>query len=89
MKIIPDSHCCGHQTGSIHGLTAVQIKNILGFASNVRDDDSKVKYSWGFRIGSEKAAVWDYKGSAREKEFSTWGDHATLRTIFGKHYFPG
>lgn len=52
-----------HNTGSMpSGITVAQINKVLGFKPNIDDDESKVKYSWGFTVDGKRAGIWDYKG---------------------------
>lgn len=88
MKIFPDPTAGGHRTGTLTGITKKEIDLTLGFTPNVDDDSEKVKYSWGFVVDDHQCGVWDYYGSWREKEFSTYGPHATLTAVFGTHYKP-
>lgn len=84
MKIVQDTSFVGtHRTGSINGLTAAKISKLLGFKPNMKDDPSKVVNSWQFRVDGKLCAVWDYRGSQKWNEFSTYGDHASLQKVFG------
>ena len=59
-------------------MTPEKIEEVLGFGPNVDDDPDKVTMSWGFKIGSERFGIWDYKGS----RWSTFGDRTILRRLF-------
>lgn len=82
-KIIPFDISGSHKQYQINNITAKEIEKILGFKSNMSDDDQKVKYSWGFKVNNKKCAIWDYKGSHKYNEFSAWGDYETLVSLFG------
>lgn len=87
MNITPIGHIGGtHRTGGLSGISAGEISNILGFKPNVQDDPDKVVNSWAGEGDGEQFAIWDYKGSHRYNEFSTWGDADTLSSIFGSNY---
>ena len=86
MEIKPVDESGDHRTGSVIGLSTTEIAEKIGFPANVDDDESKVKYSWGFTVDGERCGVWDYKGSHRHKIFSTWGPREALRKVFGEHY---
>lgn len=83
--IMPVNEVGDHRTGSLIGLTAEQISEKLGFKPNVNDDPDKVKYSWGFTVDGVRCGIWDYRGSYRGKEFSTFGPYEALVKVFGVH----
>jgi len=85
-EIVPVNEGGPHRTGTLTGITAKEITKILGFASNVDDYASKVKYSWGFKIGGKLCGIWDYKGSYRYKQFSTYGPDHIFKKLFGDRY---
>jgi hypothetical protein len=89
MKIQPDRTVTSHRTGGLSGLTKKDIDGILGFEPNVLDDPDKVKYSWGFRINGKPCAVWDWKGSHKNKQWSVFGPSDVLEAAFGRHYHRG
>lgn len=84
--IKPINQAGSHRTGTLSGTNAAEITKILGFKSNIADDPSKVRYSWGFEVDGKRCGIWDYKGSYRIGEFSTYGDPAVLAKIFGNRY---
>jgi len=86
MKIVPDNKCGSYRTGVLIDITVDEIAEALGFKANCIDDPDKVVNSWGFTIGDEYFGVWDYKGSHLLGCFSTFGDSAVLRELFGEHY---
>ena len=77
-----------YRTGTLVSISAEEIEKILGFSCNVKDDPSKVKYSWGFTVDGIKCAVWDYKGSYQVNQFSTFGPDTALAVVFGSRYSP-
>ena len=86
-KITPDETFVGtHRTGTIRNTTATRISEILGFEPNREDDPDKVVNSWQARVGDKIIAVWDYKGSHRHGQFSTYGDSKILSELFGESY---
>jgi hypothetical protein len=86
IKIIPDPHAGPHRTGELTGVSFPEICTVLGFPPNVDDDPNKVKYSWGFTIDGENFGIWDYKGGWQYNEWSTYGNKAVLRELFGSEY---
>jgi hypothetical protein len=86
MKIEATSQAGDYRTGSLQNITVSEINKLLGFKPNVIDDPTKVEHSWGFTVDGERCGVWDYKGSARHKSFSTFGPAEALRKVFGDRY---
>lgn len=87
MKIEPVEKFFGtHRNGGLTDISKPQIDKILGFKANVIDDPDKVKYSWAFTVDGVKCAIWDYKGSYREKFYSTFGPADVLKKVFGDYY---
>lgn len=89
MKVIPDSTAGGHKTGSLTRISKDEIDAALGFEPNVEDDADKVKYSWGFTADGVSCGIWDYKGSHRFNQYSTFGPDAVFQTLFGNRYTAG
>ena len=87
MNIIPRSDLSGsHRTGTLMGIGASTINDILGFEPNVDDDPHKVKYSWGFTVDGVVCGIWDYKDSSSRGIFSTFGPHEIFKKLFPNHY---
>lgn len=84
MKIIPFNEAGSHRTGTLSNVSAKDIKKILGFSANVKDDPSKVKYSWGFKADDVECGIWDYKGSHKVNSFSTYGPKNVFVELFGE-----
>jgi hypothetical protein len=82
MKIIPVDRVGPSRTGGLNGYSAKEIEKILGFSANCDDDPDKVKYSWGFTVDGKYCAIWDYKGSHKYNEFSTYGNRDVLNNLF-------
>ncbi len=88
--LIPNGIAGSHRTGTLVNITVEEISAVLGFGPNVEDDPLKVKHSWGFEHpGSGNYGIWDYKGSAEDNEFSTYGDKALFYHLFGDRYIHG
>jgi hypothetical protein len=68
------------------GLSKAEIDSILGFKPNVEDDPYKVKYSWGFTASKRRCAIWDWKGSYRDGEWSFYGNADIFRKLFGDEH---
>lgn len=88
ITVIPNPNVGGHRTGTLTNITKKDIDRVLGFTPNVEDDPDKVKYSWGFTVDGQEYGIWDYKGSWRDKEFSTYGPNNVFALLFGERYKP-
>lgn len=86
MNIEPCNTPGNHRTGSLVNITKADIEHILGFAPNVLDDPSKVQHSWGFTVDGVRCGIWDWKGSWRRREWSTWGPSEVLSQLFGSQH---
>lgn len=86
MKIKPIKKAGSHRTGTLTNISVEDINTILGFAPNVQDDPYKVKHSWGFKVGKHECGIWDYKGSEKWGEFSTYGPDTVFDKLFGDNY---
>ena len=81
MRVTPYDGSGSHKTGSLSSkLSLGTIIQILGFAPNVDDDESKVTASWGFKVDGVYCAIWDYKGS----RWSTFGPREKFIALFGE-----
>jgi hypothetical protein len=81
MKVLPVDET-GSKTGSMSGPSAKEIAEVLGFKANIEDDTDKVKYSWGFTVDGVHAAIWDYYGSWRQKEWSIYDPENVIAGLF-------
>lgn len=70
--IIPDNNIRSSKTATLTDTTYDEIINLLG-NPNVNDDESKVRWSWGFRYKDAEMAIWDWKGSGDYHEWSIYG----------------
>lgn len=86
LEIKPIQEHGQYRAGTLVNMTPAKIAKALGFEANLQGDPYKVKHEWGFQVGDSKFGIWDYKGSARYGEFSTYGDSAILKAIFGENY---
>ena len=86
MQIIPSDTVGSHRTGRLENITTGEVNGILGFGPNVDDDPDKVVNSWGFKAMGQNCAIWDYKGSHKYKQFSTYGSHEIFSMLFGNRY---
>lgn len=86
MKITPNPKAGSCRTGCLINTTVKEINVILGFTPNVDDDPDKVKHSWGFKADGEMCGIWDYKGSNKWGQFSTFGPPKVFTTLFGNKY---
>jgi hypothetical protein len=84
--ITPSDGSGSHKTGELTNITVAQITSILGFGPNLPGGDGKVVNEWGFTCDGKEGAVWDWKGSERFNQFSTWGDDKMLANLFGSKY---
>ena len=76
------------KTGALVETTRADVERLLGFPPNVRDDVGKVTCSWAFTVDGEPCAVWDWKGSLKVRQLSTWGPESALRKVFAERYLP-
>jgi len=89
--IVPNTNAGAHCMHRLFNLTAQDIQARLGFAANVKDDPSKVRYSWGFDVITEDGVtytdlgIWDYKGSYLFQHFSAFGPLEVLEALFPGH----
>ena len=85
IKIVPTTAFADgeYRSGTLVGMSVVDIEAKLGFPANRKDDFSKVSHSWGFKVNGVFCAIWIYRGSSR---LSTFGPAETLRILFGNHY---
>jgi hypothetical protein len=86
LEIKPVSKAGDCRTGSLSKITKKEIVKILGFEPNVKDDEFKVKYSWGFTVNGRRCGVWDYKGSHKDGLWSTYGPAQELAAVFGNRF---
>jgi hypothetical protein len=86
MKITPCNEPGDYATGYLCGYTKSEIDKIIGFEPNCKDDPLKVRYSWGFTVEingeAVRCGIWDYKGSHREKKWTTFGPAAVFAKLF-------
>ena len=79
MEIKPIQTDETHKTGSLPSSYSVKdINKALGFSPNVKDDEYKVKYSWGFTVDGVECAIWDYRGA----RWSVWDPSKVLSKVF-------
>ena len=72
-----------HKVGTLYA-SPERIEQVVGFPANCRDDESKVKYSWGFMYKGERLGIWDYYGSYRANMFSFFGPPSLIAELFGE-----
>jgi hypothetical protein len=75
-----------YRTGTLTGLTEIDVAERLGFPANRRDDPVNVGRSWGFRVDGMLCAVWRYRDAPY---FATFGPADAMRAVFGEHWTPG
>ena len=83
MDIRPINLSGSHKTGGLRNINVHKITAILGFAPNIADDPDKVVSSWGFTVNGIKCGIWDYKGSHKYGQFSTYGPSHIFTELFG------
>lgn len=72
-----------YRTCGLVNITKAQIMDVLGFAPNVDDDETKVVNSWAFNVnGRESCAIWDYKGSHLYNRWSCYDPAGVLPALF-------
>lgn len=89
MNIQPTDVRGSHRTGGLSGITAQEITALLGFEPNVEDDPDKVVHSWAALVDGDEIAIWDYYGSHKFDQFSTYGSGVALAAVFGDRYSAG
>jgi len=72
MIIKMDSNIASSKTYTLHGVSKEELEDTFG-PPNVRDDPYKVRWSWAFYADRIPCAVWDWKGSADDQEWSVYG----------------
>lgn len=85
-KIIQEECNGSHKTGQLSGISVDSVTRVLGFKPDGGDGGEKVKYNWDFKYRGHNCSVWDWKGSYRQKEFSTFGPSEILRELFGDNF---
>lgn len=85
-KVVPINEAGSHRTGTLVRVSKKRVDEVLGFKPNVPDDETKVKYSWGFKYRGHKCGIWDYYGSWRNEEFSTFGPKEVFEELFGTEH---
>jgi len=83
-KPVPVNTGGDQRTGTLDGITAQQITDVLGFGPNIDDDPDKVVNSWGFKYKGQRCGIWDYKGSHHDNAFSTFGPREIFVELFGE-----
>lgn len=86
MKITPINKAGSGRTGTLSDTSVKEIQTILGFEANCEDDPDKVKHSWGFEADGMRCGIWDYKGSEKWGQFSTYGPAEVFVNLFGNKY---
>lgn len=87
IKLVPIAFVSSHKQGTLVGLKKADIDRALGF-SHTSDGDGgyKVKYDWCFTADGVECAIWDWKGSDRDGEWSFYGPKEVFQRIFGSHH---
>ena len=76
-----------HRTGTLNDMTAAKIAEVLGHKNNFGPSgDGKVTMEWLFYADDEECAIWDYKGSAQDEQFSCYGPDEIFESLFGYNY---
>lgn len=81
-----DGWFSSHRTGTLYDINVSTINSILGFEGDSADDPDKVENSWKFTVDGIRCAIWDYKGSQRFGQFSTFGPNEVFEKLFGTNY---
>lgn len=81
-EIKPATHSGGQIRAFIIGLTSVEVRDRIGFDSNVDEDqDRGYGASWSFTVNGEPCTVWYRNRTAR-----AWGDRDGLERVFGREH---
>ena len=88
MKIIKaNKFFSSSRTGIITGLSKNVINSILSIkGSRVKSYDSKVTVEWRFHAEGVPCAIWDYKGSAKENQYSVYMPAVIGQSLFGSNF---
>jgi hypothetical protein len=88
MKIIKAKEFIGSfRTGIITGYSKNLINSILLIpGTKVKSGDGKVTIEWQFIVDGIPCAIWDYKGSAKENQYSAYMPEVIGRSLFGAAY---
>lgn len=78
-----------YRTGTLVNINKTIITQLLGFEPNKDDDPDKVVSSWTFEVDGKPAAIWDYKGSHRVGQYSTYDPHGVLGEVFDSKFIGG
>ena len=75
------------RTGIITGMSKNVIDSVVGFkGSKIKSGDGKVTIEWRFYVDGVPCAIWDYKGSAKENQYSAFMPVVYGRALFGAAY---
>lgn len=92
LKVYPHNQRGVSRNGSLSGITRKEIEAIVGKPMRSGPSgDGKVTVEWSFVVGGEPGycGIWDYKGSAKYNEWSTYGSALVLKALFGERYTQG
>lgn len=83
------NHGGTHKTGLLTGYTKDQLETVFG-ESEEASLDGKAKYHWEFVVedgeDSFHCAIWDWKGSYRDKEWSTFGSADMIQRAINERF---
>ncbi len=72
------------RTGIITGMSKDGIDSVVGFKGNkIKSGDGKVTIEWRFDVDGIPCAIWDYKGSAKDNQYSVYMPATIGSTLFG------
>jgi hypothetical protein len=81
VKIEPSTKTGARWSATLKGLTADEIRNAIGFPSNVDEDETKgYGASWSFTADGVHCQVW-YRTT-----FRAGGPRKTLEAVFGANH---
>lgn len=77
-----------HRTGRLNGVDVADIIKVLGFMPVTGNDKSAYDFMFAVTCGGVRyeCAIWDYKGSYRQNQWSCYGDEQAFRYLFPKAY---
>ena len=75
------------RTGLIHATSVAALTKAIGFKPDNGDGGNKVSVDWYFTLDGKPCGCWDWKGSYRHGQFSTFGPKEQWEAFAQAHGF--
>jgi hypothetical protein len=75
------------RTGFLSNATVPRLTKAIGFKPDGGDGGNKVETDWYFTLDGKPCGCWDWKGSGRDGQFSTFGPRAEWEAFAKAHGF--